>query len=81
MKERWRGVALIGLLAATLAGGHALCDDWPAYKHDAGRSGVSAEQLTFPLARKWVYEPSQPPMPAWPEPGKELHRMDFDYAF
>jgi hypothetical protein len=20
-------------------------------------------------------------MPAWPEPGKELHRLDFDYAF
>ena len=55
--------------------------DWPAYKSDGQRSGVTSDELAFPLAEKWSYETSQPPRPAWPEPGKELHRMDFDYAF
>ncbi|MBM4049886.1 MAG: hypothetical protein FJ279_32725, partial [Planctomycetes bacterium] len=56
-------------------------EDWPAFQRDADRTGVTAERLSLPLAQKWAYQPSQPPMPAWPEPGKELHRMDFDYAF
>jgi len=56
-------------------------EDWPAYKKDAARSSVTAESLSFPLAERWVYQPSQPPKPAWPEPGKELNRTDFDYAF
>jgi len=54
--------------------------DWSAYAHDGGRSGVTTENLSFPLARIWTYEPTQKPCPAWPEPGKELHRLDFDYA-
>ncbi len=55
--------------------------DWPTYKRDPARSSVTAEELAFPLVSTWVYRPSQPPRPAWPEPGKELHRTDFDYAF
>lgn len=54
--------------------------DWPCYKADAARSGVTAEAFELPLVKVWTYEPAQPPQPAWPEPGKELHRMDFDYA-
>jgi len=64
------------MLAATVCAG-----DWPTYKMDAARSGVTAEGLSLPLAEQWVYGPSQAPRPAWPEPGKELHRVDFDYAF
>ena len=82
---RWRNrCALIPVLAAALT---ALAPaalrgaDWPAYKHDGSRSSVTAEGLEFPLAAKWAYQPSQPPMPAWPEPGKEVNRTDFDYAF
>jgi len=51
------------------------------YMSDPNRSGVTSEKLDFPLEKIWIYEPSQPPNPAWPEPGKELHRIDFDYAF
>ena len=78
-----RGLLTIGIgcLVAALPAGRTCADDWPTYKKDPARSGVTAESLTFPLVKKWAYEPSQPPMPAWPEPGKELHRMDFDYAF
>ena len=67
------GMALLGLRAGA--------GDWPTYKGDARRSSVSTERLAFPLAQAWAYQPSQPPAPAWPEPGKELHRIDFDYAF
>jgi len=54
--------------------------DWPMYQHDAARSGVTKESLTFPLGRKWAYQPAQPPRPAWPRPIREMNRMDFDYA-
>ena len=58
----------------------ALGADWAAYQADPARSGVSSETLAFPLGEAWVHRPAQGPRPAWPEPGKELHRMDFDYA-
>ena len=55
--------------------------DWPAYKADGRRSSVTPEELAFPLAERWSYKPRQSPRPAWPEPGKELNRVDFDYAY
>ncbi len=55
--------------------------DWPAYKADARRSSVSADSLAFPLMLEWSYRPARPPAPAWPEPGRELNRTDFDRAF
>ncbi|MBC8453754.1 PQQ-binding-like beta-propeller repeat protein, partial [PVC group bacterium] len=61
-------------------GSKALAGDWPTYAKDAQRSGVTTEELSFPLTRIWTYEPARKPQPAWPEPGKELHRLDFDYA-
>ena len=57
-----------------------LAGDWPAYKADAARSSVTRDKITFPIQNVWGYEPLQAPRPAWPEPGKELHRLDFDYA-
>jgi len=70
-----------GCLAAALLATSIRAEDWPAYKKGAARSGVTAQSLSFPLAKQWGYQPSQPPKPAWPEPGKELNRTDFDYAF
>ncbi|MDA1137612.1 MAG: PQQ-binding-like beta-propeller repeat protein [Planctomycetota bacterium] len=55
-------------------------DDWPTYKKDAHRSSVSDEELTLPLKKSWVYRSAQMPKPAWPEPQKNLNRLDFDYA-
>jgi len=81
MNQRFfRAVALVCLAAAVLASG-VRAEDWPAYKRDAARSSVTAEALSLPLAQQWVFEPIQAPRPAWPEPGKELNRTDFDYAF
>ena len=77
-----RRAAILGLSLILIGPSGLLWSaDWPAYRADAGRSGVSNEPLNFPLARKWVYRAAQTPRPAWPEPGKELHRIDFDFAF
>ena len=59
----------------------ARAEDWPAYKKDSARSSVTAESLSLPLGQRWGYRPNRSPRPAWPEPGKELNRTDFDYAF
>jgi len=67
-------------LTSLLAAAPVVAGDWPAYRADAARSGISSEDLDLPAAPTWVYRMSAPPRPAWPEPGKELHRMDFDYA-
>ncbi len=69
-----------GCVAAAMLAAAVCAEDWPTYKMDPARSGVTAESLSFPLAARWVYLPNQAPMPAWPEPGKELNRTDFDYA-
>lgn len=53
----------------------------PLFQADPTRSQVSDRGWDFPLHPAWVYRPAQPPRPAWPEPGKEQHRLDFDYAF
>ena len=55
--------------------------DWPAYQHDLARSGVTEEGLATPLQRRWTYVAAHAPQPAWPEPGRELNRTTFDYAY
>jgi len=39
---------------------------WPAYRHDAQRSGASAEEIKLPLVEAWMHR-SAVPDPAWPE--------------
>ncbi len=67
-------------IALLVAANFALAADWPCHRADAARSGVTEDELGFPLGCAWTYVPSQPPRPAWPEPGKEPQRIDFDYA-
>ena len=70
-------VAVLTLVAA----GVAAAADWPAYRHDMARSGLTTEPLATPLHLQWTYQSEHKPRPAWPEPGRELHRLAFDYAF
>ena len=63
-------------------------DDWPTYRHDIARSGVTKEQLELPLAADWTYEGTFPPKAAWGDPqpkpiegNLELPRVRFDDAF
>jgi len=59
----------------------APAESWPTYAGSNHRSGVSRGTVSFPLRLEWEHRPAHPPAPAWPEPGKELHRLPFDYAF
>ena len=76
------------LLFAALPVVHA--NDWPTYRHDNRRSGVSAEQLPTQLKEAWVYKSPIPPQTAWSGPAKwdaysgnkDLQSMrNFDPAF
>lgn len=55
--------------------------DWPAYRNDAERSSATNESFTLPLNAAWVFQSAQAPKPAWPEPGRAMNTLDFDYAF
>lgn len=82
------GKLLALFLLAALPVVHA--DDWPTYRHDNRRSGVSAEQLPTQLKDAWVYKSVVPPQTAWSGPAKwdafsgnkDLQSMrNFDPAF
>jgi len=47
-----------------------LAEDWPTYRHDNRRSGVTGEALRAPLRKAWVYSSSGRPQTAWPGPAK-----------
>lgn len=70
----------------------AVCgDDWPTFRHDHRRSGISSEQLDAArLSLQWEYQSQQPPQTAWGGPAKwdayagirNLRAMrDYDSAF
>ena len=45
--------------------------DWPTYRHDERRTGVSEESLVFENLRVgWRYQSPQPPRTAWPAPAR-----------
>ncbi len=82
------GKSLALFLLAALPVVHA--KDWPTYRHDNRRSGVSQEQLPTQLKEAWVYKSPIPPQTAWSGPAKwdafsgnkDLQSMrNFDPAF
>jgi len=56
--------------------GSALADDWPTWRHDAARSGVSSEQLPARLGLLW-WRDLRPNQVAWPEDP----RLQFDATY
>ena len=50
--------------------GNGWAEDWPTYRHDGRRSGVTKEKLTFPLQQAWARVSSQRPQTAWTGPAK-----------
>ena len=78
-------LSILVMAAATQA------DDWPTYRHDARRSGVTDAKINAPkLGQAWVWRPAAPPRPAWAGPAKwdayagirGLRSMrDYDRAF
>ena len=84
----WLGLAVMAVVAAPAA---SLAGDWPTYRHDNARSGVTAEQVKPPLVECWVFRPRHAPEPAWGDPNPrpvggwyglhERRRVHFDDAF
>ena len=53
-------------LAALLIGSGPLqATDWPTYRADYSRSGVSADPVPGAVVEAWTWQSPQPPRPAW----------------
>ncbi|HID23464.1 MAG TPA: hypothetical protein EYP14_13850, partial [Planctomycetaceae bacterium] len=88
-REPWtpRGLSLlVAIIAFALRASSA--EDWPTYRHDIARSGVTGESLELPLRSCWVFQARHAPEPAWGEPKPkpvegilELPRVRFDDAY
>ncbi|MCX6910899.1 MAG: PQQ-binding-like beta-propeller repeat protein, partial [Verrucomicrobia bacterium] len=79
---------VLSIIAAVAMSALASADDWPTYRRDIARSGVTPEKIAMPLAELWVYRPRHAPAPAWEPPRNvpvegilELPRVRFDDAF
>lgn len=53
---------------------------WPQYMATPERSNLAEGSMQPPFQIHWVYQPPGVPCPAWEEPGREVSRLDFDYA-
>lgn len=57
---------LVTLLASVSAAAVGRAADWPAYRHDQGRSGVTSERLAVDrIGPAWVHRAAAAPSPAW----------------
>ena len=82
------GLPLLALISAPLE--RATAADWPTYRFDNRRSGVTPESVPLPLAPAWTLTSVTPPQMAWTGPAKwdsyaNLRRLEsmrnFDPAF
>jgi len=55
--------------------------DWPTHGYDLARSGVTPDALAPKLHLQWIRQSPHKPRHAWDEPGRELNRLAFDYAY
>ncbi|NQT11905.1 MAG: PQQ-binding-like beta-propeller repeat protein, partial [Planctomycetes bacterium] len=54
--------------------------DWPTYRADGHRSGITSERLELPLGESWVHRATEP-RPAWPEmPARKDVYRDVKYG-
>ncbi|KKK45451.1 hypothetical protein LCGC14_3165450, partial [marine sediment metagenome] len=58
------------MLVVLLVALSAAAADWPTYRHDNRRSGVTADKVTLPLKEAWKRTSPTPPQPAWEGPAK-----------
>jgi outer membrane protein assembly factor BamB len=79
-------IAVLIVLSTVVVDAYA--EDWPTYRHDNQRSGVSSEEVRFPLVQNWVFTATHPPTHAWGDPQPkpieqhlELPRLRFDDVF
>jgi len=82
--------AFVGLFFALAPITASLAADWPTYRADYARSGISLEKISTPLNEAWTFKPLYPPQPAWSGEAKldaynkvydMRNRQPFDKAF
>ncbi len=61
---------LLGFLVIVSVASTTLAQDWPTYRHDNRRSGVTDAKLDFPMSQQWIWKSPQPPQTAWAGPAK-----------
>ena len=81
-------IRTLALGLAVVMVGSAQAGDWPTYRKDIARSGVSDERLGTSLKGDWVHVPTHAPSNAWSDPQPravekvlELPKLRFDDAF
>jgi len=81
-RQMFRVCSVAVLLCST-----AYAEDWPTYRHDVARSGITSQKVAPRLVESWVFRSRHSPRPAWgdPKPGLvenilELRRNHFDDA-
>ncbi|MFH1920912.1 MAG: PQQ-binding-like beta-propeller repeat protein, partial [Planctomycetota bacterium] len=65
-RPAWKWTAAACSVAILLTSFPAGAADWPTWRHDAGRSAASPEQLPEALNLEWRRD-NRPLVPAWPE--------------
>jgi outer membrane protein assembly factor BamB len=57
---------LVASTVAIFSAGMGRAEDWPTYRHDQYRSGVTADSIDAKrLESAWVWRSAAPPQPAW----------------
>lgn len=71
-KQRKQAIIFLLSMAIVIAWSSlAIAEDWPTYRHDNHRSGITSEDLNVKILQElWVYRPPHPPQPAWAGPAK-----------
>jgi outer membrane protein assembly factor BamB len=59
---------LLALVSLPVA--QASVADWPTYRGDNRRSGITSESIQVPLTPTWTYTSATPPQTAWSGPAK-----------
>ena len=69
------------LLLLALCSLNLLAEDWPTYRYNGKRSGVTPANLPAKLFAHWTIQSRHAPKTAWPLPGEETPRMHTDRAY
>jgi hypothetical protein len=69
---RYSAVTLLGLLSFASTAG---AEDWPTWRHDSGRTNISAEKIPAPLRLQWKRQ--LPPV----TPAFRKSRLQFDQGY
>ncbi len=74
-------LAFLGFLMLFVVCSIGIAEDWPTYRSQITRSGITSETVGPGLFLQWKYIPTHRPKPAWPMPAAELPRMHNDNAY